>query len=247
MSASRFVHCDVSEAALVRLDHLLQVGRFMATFAHEVNNCLHVISGMAELAQEAEGLPPSVAHKLTRIIEQSTRASGSIRHVIAFARERSTATVRIDFGALVEDAVALRRYPLSRLSVEVAVDRQQGSPFEVLGSPRELEQLVLALLLNAEQSLAQVPTPRQLSIVLAGDEDGHEDMVSLRVSDNGTGIDAVIRESMFQPFVSGLAQSEQAGLGLTVARLIVERHGGHIASEPASGGGATFLVRLPKL
>jgi signal transduction histidine kinase len=236
------VPCEVDEAALVRLDHLLQVGRFMPTFAHEVNNCLHVISGLAELAQEADGLPPSVAHKLGRIIEQAGRASGSIRRVIAFARERGTAPVGLNLGAIVADAVALRHYPLSRLNADVRIDREPGQPLDVLGSPRELEQLVLALVLNAEQALFQIEPPRRLTLALGADDH----MVSLRVSDNGAGVPLSMQDTIFEPFTSGPAQEEASGLGLAAARLIAEGHGGHISIEDRAEGGATFLVRLPR-
>jgi two-component system C4-dicarboxylate transport sensor histidine kinase DctB len=234
------VHCEVSEDALVRTDHLLQVGRFLAAFAHELNNCLHVINGLAELAQEAPGLPPTVAHKLHRIVEQSNRAGRGIREVVAFARERSTATSRVDLGALVESVLAERRDPLLRLGAHIELDRPTEQSLEVVGTPLELEQLVLALVLNAEEALARVATPRRLKVELSGGGD----TVLLRVTDSGGGVDPSIRASMFEPFVSTRAH-ESAGLGLTAARAIAGRHGGHIMYQDGPGVGATFFVRLP--
>src|SRR5215831_18959634 len=98
MIPSRSVSCDIDEAAIVRLDRLVQVGRFVSSFSHEINNCLQVIAGLAELAIDTEGVPPEVIAKLERILSQANRGSSSVQALLAFARERGTTISRTDLG-----------------------------------------------------------------------------------------------------------------------------------------------------
>src|SRR5262249_38953837 len=131
---------------------------------------------------------------------------------------------------------------LGRLRVEVRLDRQSGRRSDVVGSPLELEQMVLALVLNAEHALASVQGKRQLVIACDGDDES----VRLHVSDNGAGIVASVQERMFEPCVTGAADEEYPGLGLTAARAIAKRYGGEISAAAEEGGGTRMSVRFPR-
>jgi two-component system C4-dicarboxylate transport sensor histidine kinase DctB len=233
---------DIDESTLVRLDRLVQVGRFVSAFAHEINNCLQVIAGLAELAIDEPGLPSPVAGKLERVLAQANKGGGSVRGLLAFARERTSAVGRTDLADLAEGVLALREYPLGRLRAGVRLDRQPGRRSEVVGSPLELEQMILALVLNAERALAGVPGKRQLTVACEGDDE----QVRVHVTDNGAGIAPDVRAAMFEPFVTGFADEDYPGLGLAAARVIATRYGGEIGAADGPDGGTTISVRFPR-
>ncbi len=233
--------CEVSESALIRLDRLVQTGRFVSSFAHEINNCLQVIAGLAELAIDEPAMPAAVRSKLERIMGQAARGSGSVRALLAFARERTAAVETTDLASLAEGVLALRQYPLGRMRAEVQFERSADERCRVVGSPLQLEQLILALVLNAERALTTADGPKRLDVVCRVDDQ----RVRLEVSDNGRGIDAAVQPSMFEPFVSG-GGDESPGIGLAAARAIATLHGGEVTAEPRPDGGTTMVVTLPR-
>jgi C4-dicarboxylate-specific signal transduction histidine kinase len=242
MTLSRSISCEIEDAEIVRLDRLVQIGRFVSSFSHEINNCLQVIAGLTELAIDTDGVPPDVAAKLERILHQANRGSGSVRALLTFARERSATVEMSDLARLAEGVLTLRQYPLGRLRIATRFDRAEGQRFVVVGAQRELEQMVLALVLNAEQALAaEEHGPRQLS--LACESDARH--VSLRVTDNGSGIAPEVERVMFDPFVSGFRDEDLPGLGLAAAQAIALRYGGVIVAGPGPERGTTMTVRLP--
>jgi signal transduction histidine kinase len=240
VKTARPIRCEVDEDLLITADRLIQLGRFVPTFIHDLNNCLMVISGVAELAAEDPGVAPEQVARFNRIGSQATRGSRVIQDLAAFARSRSRTVEPTDLGEVVDGVIALRQDALARLGVQIRVDREQGGNFDVMGSYRELEQLVMALALNAEDALAFAPVPRQLRLTFQTDDR----TVSLEVSDSGSGVPEAVQASLFEPFTTG-HPADHAGLGLAAARLIVERHHGHITTEPVPSG-TTVVVRLPR-
>src|SRR6185369_4706190 len=110
----------------------------------------------------------------------------------------------------------------------------------VLGDAGQIEQVVLNLVVNAEQAVATVSAPR-IAVSLSV----HDSRVRLSVADTGPGIPADILSRIFEPFFSTKAPNQNAGLGLPVAYSIVQHHGGRLLVESTAGWGATFVVELP--
>ena len=241
-TTTRAIQCKVDEDRLIAADRLMQLGRFVPTFIHDLNNCLMVISGVAELAADDPGLTPAQTGRLARIGSQATRGSRIIQELADFARARSTTVTPTDLTEVVDGVIALRQDALARLGIHVKIDREPGDNFEVMGSYRELEQMLMALVLNAEDALAFGAVPRELRLAFAS-KDG---TVAVHVSDSGGGISDAMRPAAFEPFTTGQSASERAGLGLAVARLIAERYQGQITTEAAPSGGTAVVVRLPR-
>jgi signal transduction histidine kinase len=234
------IRCDVDADRLITADRLIQLSRFVPTFIHDLNNCLMVISGVAELAADDPDLTPAQIGRLTRIGSQASRGSRVIQELAEFARARSTDIAPTDLGEVVDGVIALRQDALARLGIQIAIDREPGARFEVMGSYRELEQLLMALVLNAEDALAFAAVPRHLRLAFHS----AEGTVSLHVSDSGGGVPESLRTSLFEPFTTG--DPNRAGLGLAAARLIAERFQGHVTAELVPSGGTTVVVRLPR-
>jgi signal transduction histidine kinase len=226
---------------VVTANRLIQIGRFVPTFAHELNNCLQAIGGLAELVSEDAGLSAATADKLQRIVGQVDRGGAAIRLLLDFARGRNAAASRVDLMQLAQEVVALRRDTLTRLRIETGIERRSSAPVETIGSPRDLEGMLLALVLNAEDALRSAAGSRRLTLSVDADESG----CTLAVEDSGVGVSDRVRAALFDPFVTALDRDDHAGFGLAAARVIAEGHGGTLRLED-SPGLTRFVVRLPR-
>jgi signal transduction histidine kinase len=113
-------------------------------------------------------------------------------------------------------------------------------PLPVKGDPIQLQQVILNLIVNAMDAMTGMPSAeRRITVSTARDTNSAD----LFVSDVGSGIPAEKIEEVFEPFFSTKPQG--MGMGLSIARTIVEAHGGHLWAEKSTGRGATFHIRLP--
>jgi signal transduction histidine kinase len=204
-----------------------------------VNNSLQVIGGLAELLQDTPGVPAGVADGLKRIHGQHAKAAGAIAEVMLFARQKADMRGRVNMRDLAVRSVALRAFAIGRARLAITVDPPKDGRVDVAGSASLLQQAVLNLIVNAEQSLAG-----QKDGAIRVEMELPEGWVVLRVSDNGRGVDPAIADRLFEPFVTTRPRDESSGLGLAVARQIAEEHGGSLTFE-APPRGASFVMKLP--
>jgi two-component system C4-dicarboxylate transport sensor histidine kinase DctB len=203
--------------------------------------CLGIPGEVVELLADRPDVPADAALRIQKIGGQADRASGVIRQVLTFVRDTGWNSGAVDLGAVVDRALALRRYQLGRAGIAVTWDRQPQEYYRVAGEERALEQLILNLLVNAEEALEGQPE-RRVSLTIAR-ADGR---VQLAVADSGPGVPPELRDTIFDPFFTTRSSSSRAvGLGLTVGAAIAAAHGGHLALE-RPGSGATFVLELPE-
>jgi len=230
---------DLDAGQLAQINRLTTIARFVSGLAHELNNSLQVMSGMVELLADRADLPADAAVRIQKIGGQADRANGIIRQVLAYTREGVNEVTAIDLAATADRAMALRRYQLGRNGVSINWDRQAGQTFRVRGDERELQQLVLNLLVNAEEAL-HGQADRQLRMTL----NRAPGRVSLSIEDSGPGVPADLRERIFEPFFTTRSSSRAIGLGLTVGAAIATAHGGRLYLADTSPG-ATFVADFP--
>jgi two-component system C4-dicarboxylate transport sensor histidine kinase DctB len=225
---------------LARINRLTTTARFVSGLAHELNNALQVMGGLVELLADRTDLPADAAVRIQKIGGQADRASGVIRQLLAFVREPGVDGGPVDLGVVVDRALALRRYQLGRAGVSVAWTRPQES-YRVSGQERALEQVIVNLVVNAEEAL-EGQAERRLALTLAR----VAGRVQFSVSDSGHGVPAELRERIFDPFFT-TRQSERAiGLGLTVGAAVAATHGGELTLGSSAPGSTTFVLDLPE-
>lgn len=224
---------------LTRINRLATIARFVGGLAHELNNSLQVIGGLVELLSDRIELPADVLLRIQRIGSQSERASASIRQVMAFAREAPVELQSVELSAAAADAIALRRYQLGRAGITATIEGQALGSFLVRADPRQIRQILLNLLLNAEEALnGQYDRRIRVTLGRAGDR------VHVIVEDSGPGVPQEIAERIFEPFFTTRTSERVLGLGLPVARLLAAAYGGQLTLQPRARGGA-FLLDLP--
>jgi len=162
-----------------------------------------------------------------------------IADVMAFSRQKPDERGRVSMREVATRAVSLRTFAIGRARLTIVYAPPKTGVVDVQGFANLLLQAVLNLIVNAEQALAgqQDGTIRVELELPAG-------WVVVRVSDNGPGIDPIVADRLFEPFVTTRSREESSGLGLAVARQIAEEHGGTLTLESADAG-ATFVLRLP--
>jgi len=216
----------LSPEELVALNRLTVIARVLSGAAHDINNALQIIGGSAEVLASNSHTGDAAQRTVQRIQGQAERAGATIHQLMTLARPAGDARSRLSLRLLVEQSLVLRRFNLRRAGIAVVFDEANAPSAQVFGSTIHLLQLILNLLLNAEQAVREQPEP-MIGLTLS-ETDGQ---VNLCVSDNGGGIEAALAESVFGPFVTSRSIPDASGLGLTAVRIIAREHGGDVSLE----------------
>jgi two-component system, NtrC family, sensor kinase len=222
-------------------EKLAVVGNLAAGLGHEIAAPLHVIRGRAEMLR-GRATDPATRRNLQIITEQIDRITLIVRGLLDLARRREPRMERIDVADVVRGVVEFLEPELRRADIEL--DWAGTGPAPIHGDPDLLHQVFTNLLMNAVQVMAGRPAPRRITVSIAAAEGGDDD-VAITVSDTGPGFADDVAGRMFEPFFTTKQPGEGTGLGLAVARSIVEEHGGELTAENRPGGGARFRIRLP--
>jgi signal transduction histidine kinase len=213
---------------------------FVSNAAHELRNPLAGISGAIEVLQSgAKDDPKARDHFLTRLGEDAERMNRLTQSLLTLARVESVGageTEVVDVSVAVRDVVsAVERPRHLELVVEVEAD------LAAKGDPVLLRQVMIGLLTNAFKN-----TPPPGTVTVRGRHDGETNVI-LEVIDTGTGIPSAEIERVFERFYrrSESRKQEGFGLGLAIARRMVDVMGGQIGATSVEGAGSTFWVRLP--
>jgi len=230
------------ETQLVQSEKLAAVGQLVSGVAHELNNPLTSIAGLSEFLLEQKELGKKDRGHLQVIQEQAERAGRIVRNLLTFARKGSAERVPVDLNDVIRRTLSLTGYDLKLKDITVERELSGALP-EVFGDRHGLQQVVLNLITNAAQAVAENPRERPREITVSTWFDGQ---VHLRVADTGPGIPDEITQSVFTPFFTTKEPGKGTGLGLSLTYSIVESHGGQITLEPRNArGGAAFRVDLP--
>jgi len=237
-----------AEAQLVQAGRLSALGQLVAGVAHEMNNPLTSVIGYAqlvhqqlvrrpELAEQASDLLPDVGH----IVSEAGRAARIVRNLLLFARRQSATPSYQDIEFLCDQIVELRSHDLRLNGIEIKTSFAPDLP-AVLADGSQVQQVLLNLVLNAEQAVAKSATRHIELSVLAEPGCG---TVLIEVRDSGEGIDPESLTRVFDPFFTTRPSGEGTGLGLSIASSIVREHGGQIWVQSEPHVRTSFFVRLP--
>jgi len=227
------------------------IGQLAGGIAHDLNNLLTPIVGLAELAAAREGASAGVAADLAEIRDAADRAAELTRQLLAFARRQHLEMRALDVSAVLGGLEPLLRR-LIRENVQLEVDLSADLP-AVRADASQLQQVVLNLVLNARDAMREggrlLLETRAVRLQPGADAARlglpAGPYVRLRVRDAGCGMDEATLERIFEPFFTTKALGLGTGLGLAVVHGIVKQHGGSLAVESALGRGSCFDIYLP--
>lgn len=235
---------DTTEAVRMRerlfqSEKMASVGQLVSGVAHELNNPLTGILGFAQLLL-ARNLDPESRRYVETIAGEAERASKIVQNLLSFARRRRPEKTLVRLTTLVERVLALREYELRVHDIEVQRDYAPALP-PCFADPHQLQQVLLNVLINAEQAVKSVRGPRRIAVRTAA----AAGWVRVTVQDSGPGIAPEHLRRVFDPFFTTKPVGEGTGLGLTISYGIIEEHHGRISVDSRPGEGATVTIELP--
>jgi two-component system NtrC family sensor kinase len=269
-----------SHLRLLQTEKMAAIGQLVSGIAHELNNPLTSILGYAQLLLARCPSSRVAAPKLfldagslreilraaEKICMEAERAGRIVKNLLLFARGARAERRAVSLNEVVERTLALRSYELKieNIHMELALDSTLPP---CLADPHQMQQVVLNLLVNAEQAILESHAAEAADADVSSElgkirvrtfplPDASPPRVALEISDSGPGVPPQIASRLFDPFFTTKATGLGTGLGLSIAYGIVHDHGGDIylldseqtspeATRLGGLGGATLVVELP--
>jgi two-component system, LuxR family, sensor kinase FixL len=176
------------------------------------------------------------------LITQIDHAGGVVRRMRDFLRRGRPHSSTIILSDLLSDALALAGPEVASKGVSIALDAADGDPLVIHGDAVQLQEVILNLVRNAAEAIADARTPNGRIMVVARRLDAPA-RIEISVVDNGPGITAEVAERLFHPLTT--SKTDGLGLGLSISASIVEAHGGRIWLQTGKAGATEFRFSLP--
>jgi signal transduction histidine kinase len=240
LEAQRTQRAELEEK-LRQSEKLAAIGQLAAGVAHELGTPLGVIAGRAQRARRGvpEGSP--AATEMESLLAELGRVEHIVRQLLNFARRNPLNRRDVSLPALMADVVSRVRMGEQRPEIEVqAAPTDPSSTFTIRADPARLEQALGNLLENAIHAARERVTVAWRRIA----EDCRE-MLEITVADDGSGIAEAHIDRLFEPFFTTKPTGEGTGLGLAVAHVAIEDHGGELRLDRGWSPGTRFVVTLP--
>src|SRR5690349_17038190 len=226
--------------SLYQREKLAALGSLLAGVAHELNNPLSVVVARAVLLEEqGDAKTQAAAVKIRTAAERCARI---VRTFLAMARQQRPERGPVAINDVIAAALDITAYAIRTSGIEVELFLAADLP-QILADADQLHQVLLNLIVNAQQSLQEHPAPRRISVTSS--IDAGAGTLRIAVADNGPGIDPRHRARIFDPYFTTKPTGMGTGVGLAVSLGIAEAHGGTLVVDCPPEGGAVFTVSLP--
>ena len=239
---------DLYRALTIRSDRLRSLGQMAAGIAHEINQPLVGVRGLAEhillgLERGWDSSGETLRSRVEKIIQQADRMDHIVEHVRMFAREGDRATFeQVDVNDVAESAAALLTSPFRQEGVRL--DTELGTELPpVHANAFSLEEVLINLLNNARDAELDRPEVESPRVLLQTQVQGQN--VQIAVIDRGIGIPKEYSDRIFDPFFTTKDPTKGSGLGLAISRNIVDDFGGKLEIRSTPDKGCTALISLP--
>ncbi|MCX7872133.1 MAG: PAS domain S-box protein [Verrucomicrobiae bacterium] len=237
---------------LIQAERMESVGRLAAGVAHEVKNPLAIIQSGIDYLRQTEAIEnETVASVIQDMREALVRADGVVRGMLDFAASQELGVNSENLNAIMETSLNLLKHDLNRNKITVVKNFSSTLP-QILADRTRIEQVLVNLIMNSMHAMPHggVLTVRTYSRVIPPEEaPGETQMWGLRrfevgetvvvaeIEDTGSGIPKEVMARLFEPFCTSKKSSKGTGLGLAVAKKIMEMHGGEIQITNRPEGG----------
>jgi signal transduction histidine kinase len=230
-------HESTLQAELLHSEKLAGIGSFAAGIAHDMNNPLQLILGLAENLVDERDL--ETVHLQARdIVEAVKRTTAICRDLTSYSRRASSQQDSlIAINGKLDEALKIARYAVALQDIDICKTYQPD--VMVKGNPDELLHVFVNLITNAVQAMEQGGTLTLESAMVCG-------ATRVRVSDTGCGISADLIDRIFEPFFTTKPPGKGTGLGLYNIKNVIQHMHGTIEVESRVGRGSTFTVTFPQ-
>jgi two-component system sensor histidine kinase TtrS len=229
---------------LAHVARLSTLGEMASGIAHELNQPLTAITTNARacvrMLESGRSSQEQCSDVMEKIAKQADRAGEVIRQIRLFVRKEQPDSRPVLLSAILDAVAGLLQADARREAVTLRFDQVDGDLW-VLAQDIQIEQVILNLVRNAIEAMAEMPPGQRRLSLNVRPFDGRR--VEIRVTDTGPGLNQEVADRIFQPFVTTKPQG--LGLGLSISQGIVEAHGGKLRVVSNPGQGTTFGFTLP--
>lgn len=233
----------IAQAELARVARATTVGQLTSSIAHEINQPLMSIVANAGASLRWLKRDPmhleNASHGIEEIIREGRRAGDIIRGLQALTRNHVSEFAPARLHLIARDILILSRLELERRSVSLEVDLLADND-DVFCESVQIQQVLLNLVINAIEAMADNTGTRVLRL---SSSHPTPDLIRIEVTDNGTGLSDEVIGNIFDSFYT--TKAEGMGMGLTISKEIISRHGGVLRAENRESGGSRFWFTLP--
>ena len=254
-------HAQVEQIneALTRIQRLAGIGILTASVAHELNTPLSIIAATcSNMQHEVESNSLSMAHllKYIEMIEQSAwRAARTVEVLRNYSYDEEGQTAVTDLNMIIEDALTLVRHQFQG-KYNIRIQKELADDFKTIVCDHNgLTQVLINLLINARDAMLPdggTVTIKSWALPAGSRLNGSDEKktavetYAVSITDTGSGIDPAIMGKIYEPFFTTKPQGKGTGLGLYIAKRIMQQHHGRIQASNNPDGGATFTIYLPR-
>lgn len=239
------------QTKMLQTEKMAAVGQLVSGIAHELNNPLTAIMGYAQLLLEHK-LKENQLEQAKKVHQEAERARRIVKNLLYFGRDNKPQRSQVDINEVIERALALRSYELKVENIRVTCELAQDLP-RTMADPYQLQQVILNLLINAEQALVgdrgqghvSLRTRRIPHSEALPPGRGRNERIVIEIADDGPGIPSEIAYRVFDPFFTTKPPGVGTGLGLSIVYGIVHQHGGEVTVDSQPGLGAKFSIEIP--
>jgi signal transduction histidine kinase len=232
-----------AQAELARVSRMTAMGELTSSLAHEVNHPIGAIMINAEtclrwLSHET----PNVERARTiasMIVKDGTRASETIARMQQLFDQGVPLHESVDVNDIIREMIVLLRDEAARYAVSIRTELTEDR-FQVMGDRAQLKQVLMNLMVNGIEAMSEGEGTRELTVKSQRSEN---EQITVSVSDTGVGLPAVPVNQIFNAFFT--TKSHSIGIGLSISRSIIERHGGRLSAVNNASRGANFQLTLP--
>jgi two-component system sensor histidine kinase HydH len=235
------------QSTLIHSSKMSALGEMAGGLAHEINNPLAIIHALSEQMSECLAKGAADQDRLVTSAQKITRTADRIAQIIrglrSFSRDASNDPFeQVAIKRLIDETLSFCGQKLAHTGTILTIS-PYDSRLTIPMRPGEISQVLLNLLNNANDALAEIPDLKDKRICIEISED--PDWVVIRVSDNGPGIPSLLRSRIFEPFFTTKSVGKGTGLGLSISAGLVRKHGGLLTLDPDPAK-TCFAIRLPR-
>jgi len=234
-----------AQTQVIHMEKMASLGKLSTSVAHEINNPLFGILTYSKLGLRELDETPADTEKLREYLSvvqrESSRCGDIVRNLLDFARSRGGQFEPNNLHPLVEQVMQLLAHHFDLQQVTVQREFQLADDSLVCDA-RQIQQALIAPCINAVEAM---PEGGQLTIRTS--VDNKDEMIEVKISDTGPGIQGDVLDHVFEPFYTTKEERGGLGLGLSVVYGIVNRHGGRVEIDSSPGEGTTVIIALPRV
>lgn len=235
------------QSELVHFSRLSAVGTMASALAHELNQPLTAVANYLEASRDLLDSPDPemreiLREALTEAARQAVRAGEIVRKLRSYVARGEVEARPVHLQPLLADAIALSKISRELTDIPVKLEIAPDMP-RVMGDPIQIQQVVINLIRNAIDALSGTQEAR-IFVRAFEPSPAEAGFIAIEICDNGPGLPAELKETIFKPFATTKAQG--MGLGLSICQTIIEAHGGTIRAITPPEGGTCFRFTLRK-